>query len=206
MVNPRLVRSLHDEGSYCDDELMAEYLGGVLAAGRSPSGRDDRAVSWSNLITSMSALQLRTHFIFYREWAHALHGRSDIEFSQDRDAAQMYVDLADIIPVLKETVPDIDHDAMMAPIISGLLRMDLIESRCDYGRAVEMRSTGSVPSDLPFIFACRVTPSIAGMELYGWACGLTGITPAQFVAAPEVLEIEADIKRPKVVLPNISPK
>ena len=57
VVPPRLAHTVLEEGSYCDDELMAEYLGGVLAGGRTPSGRDDRAVTWSKLITSMSTLQ-----------------------------------------------------------------------------------------------------------------------------------------------------
>ncbi len=45
-VNIRVAYALLEEGSLCDDELMAEYLGGLLAASKSPGGRDDRAITW----------------------------------------------------------------------------------------------------------------------------------------------------------------
>src|SRR4051794_14534377 len=35
-VPPRVAHRLLEDGSYCDDELMAEYLGGVLAGSRTP--------------------------------------------------------------------------------------------------------------------------------------------------------------------------
>jgi len=58
---------------------MAEYLGGVLAASRSRGGRDDRAIAWSNLVTSLSSVQVRAHFLLYREWAALLRGRSRVD-------------------------------------------------------------------------------------------------------------------------------
>src|SRR5215471_14031340 len=78
IVNPRVAQVLLEEGSYCDDELIAEYLGGALAASRTPNGRDDRAVTWSGLVTSLSSLQVRAHFLVYREWAARLHGVPDL--------------------------------------------------------------------------------------------------------------------------------
>src|SRR5690348_7200920 len=56
VVNQRVAYVLLEDGSLCDDELMADYLGGLLAGSRHPSGRDDRAVAWSRLITGMSWL------------------------------------------------------------------------------------------------------------------------------------------------------
>jgi hypothetical protein len=41
-VPPRVLKEVLDEGSFCDDELTAEYFGGILASSRTPSGRDDR--------------------------------------------------------------------------------------------------------------------------------------------------------------------
>jgi hypothetical protein len=57
---------------------MAEYLGGVFAGARSPDGKDDRAVSWIKIIASLSALEVRAHYLLYREWAARLHGRTDL--------------------------------------------------------------------------------------------------------------------------------
>jgi hypothetical protein len=78
IVHPRVAYSILEDGSLCDDELMAEYLGGVLAGSRSPNGRDDRAITRCRCISGMSALQTRAHFLLYREWAGdvSIHGVS----------------------------------------------------------------------------------------------------------------------------------
>ncbi len=68
-VHLRVAYSILEDGSLCDDELMAKYLGGVLAGSRSPNGRADRAITWCRCIGSMSWLQARAHFLPYREWA-----------------------------------------------------------------------------------------------------------------------------------------
>src|ERR1700733_11142493 len=75
-ASPRVAHILLEEGSYCDDQLMVDYLGGVLAASQSPGGRDDRAVTWSELVTRLSSFHIRAHFILYREWAARLSGQT----------------------------------------------------------------------------------------------------------------------------------
>jgi hypothetical protein len=45
VVHPRVIAFMTEEGSLCDDELMGDYLGGVLAGSRSPDRRDDRAIT-----------------------------------------------------------------------------------------------------------------------------------------------------------------
>src|SRR5712691_9549047 len=61
-VPPRVLKEVLDEGSYSDDELTAEYFGGILASGRSPSGRDDRAASYGRLTSELSTYQIRFHY------------------------------------------------------------------------------------------------------------------------------------------------
>lgn len=209
-INPRLVRSLLDEGSYCDDELMAEYFGGLLAAGRSPSGRDDRAVSWSALVNSMSTLQLRAHFIFYREWSYALHGRPDINIGIDRNPATMYLDANEIFGNLAGLDPDgPTPNAVGLHVLAGLSRLSLITNSWQVGRTSELlatRESGSVPAaDLPFEYAVQLRPSHAGIELYGWACGMPELDPQQLVSSPEIITFDVEIPRPNAVLPHLKP-
>ena len=52
-VPPRVLKEILDEGLYCDDELTAEYFGGVLASSRSSISRDDRAASYLKLTSSL---------------------------------------------------------------------------------------------------------------------------------------------------------
>lgn len=51
------------EGGYAEDEVVVDYLGGVLAA----STPDDAAAPIIAQIGRLSALQLRLHFVVYRE-------------------------------------------------------------------------------------------------------------------------------------------
>lgn len=203
-VSPRVAYSVLEDGSFCDDELMAEYLGGVLAAGRTPSGRDDRAITWSKLITSMSALQLRTHFVLYREWAHALHGNTELSLTTDRERALMYVNLDDLLAILAEVAPDVPTDAVVTDLVTGLFRFNLV-SDTDYflGSAEAMAERRPAEARSPFRNVFTVYPEITGLTLYGWACGLTGFDPALFSEREELLAENVDVARPAVLLPNL---
>jgi hypothetical protein len=57
-VSPRVLGFLV-QASLCEDELFAEYYGGVLASARGPSGRDDRGASMMSLIGRLSTYQVR---------------------------------------------------------------------------------------------------------------------------------------------------
>lgn len=63
-VGDRIAFKALGEAALTDDELMADYLGGVLAA----SGpEDDAGAAVIALIARLSSLQLRLHYLIYRE-------------------------------------------------------------------------------------------------------------------------------------------
>jgi hypothetical protein len=64
-VPPRVLKSVLSEGYFCEDELQASYLGGVLASSKGPVPRDDRALTYCSMLSSLSAYQIRTHYILY---------------------------------------------------------------------------------------------------------------------------------------------
>lgn len=64
-ANPRVLQQVITGGMFCEDELIAEYLGGVLASARTADGRDDRGVCFLDDIKSLSSYQLRTHYLVY---------------------------------------------------------------------------------------------------------------------------------------------
>ena len=64
-VPPRVLKEILSEGYFCEDELQAMYLGGVLASSKGPISRDDRAIAYCSLVSSLSTYQLRTHCILY---------------------------------------------------------------------------------------------------------------------------------------------
>jgi hypothetical protein len=175
-------------GPYCDDELIADYLGGVLAGSRTLPGGDDRAVSWSKIVTSLSALQVRAHYLLYREWAARLRiiGVYELGVAAGRIQATMEVSSGELTRLLVAR-SEIDPNDALSHGFGGLTRVGLLD---DYflcnGRFV------------------RVTPSITGLELYGWAQGLPGLSPRDFASKARPFEITDAIPRPSsVTFPKI---
>lgn len=64
-VNPRVLRQVWKEGAFIEDELAAEYFGGLLASARSPDGRDDRVLSLLSTVRDLSVYDLRLHHLVY---------------------------------------------------------------------------------------------------------------------------------------------
>jgi hypothetical protein len=64
-VPPRVLKHILDEGRFCEDEIQASYLGGILASSRGMISRDDRAMTYASIIESLSTYQIRTHFLIY---------------------------------------------------------------------------------------------------------------------------------------------
>jgi hypothetical protein len=73
-VPPRVLKAVLDEAQVADDELVAEYLGGVLASSRSEISRDDRSAVTARLIASLSTYAIRTHYVFYAMARQHLRG------------------------------------------------------------------------------------------------------------------------------------
>src|SRR5439155_6797881 len=91
-VPPRVLKEVLDEGSFCDDELTAEYFGGILASGRSPNGRDDRAASYLRLTAELSTYQIRFHYIAYTLFRR-LFESSNLRPTFAEDLAKMQLSL-----------------------------------------------------------------------------------------------------------------
>lgn len=64
--NLRVARDVLWNGAITDNEVCAEYFGGILAASRSGDGSDDSALHYLDVIKSLSAKQLHLHYCIYR--------------------------------------------------------------------------------------------------------------------------------------------
>lgn len=64
-VPARVIQHLLPEACFCEDQVQAEYLGGILASAKGPTARDDRAVSHITLLSSLSTYHIRTHYLLY---------------------------------------------------------------------------------------------------------------------------------------------
>ena len=64
-ANLRVTRDVLWNGSFTDDEVCAEYFGGILASSRSAEGQDDGAIQFVDVVKSLSAKQLHLHYVIY---------------------------------------------------------------------------------------------------------------------------------------------
>jgi hypothetical protein len=178
-VNLRVAHVLLEDGSYCDDELMATYLGGLLAASRSPQGRDDRAVAWSKIVTSLSSLQVRAHYLLYREWAARLRivGVYELGVDAGRALATMETSSSEFAKLLVAD-SEVDENDAMSHAIGGLARARLLDETFFYNGEL-----------------LRVIPSIMGLELYGWAQGLPGLSPRGFASQAQFFDLDDALPR-----------
>jgi hypothetical protein len=192
IVPPRVAYSILEDGSLCDDELMAEYLGGVLAGSRSPSGRDDRAIAWCRSISGMSWLQARAHFLLYREWADGLHGRTDLDLGINRNPAELHIELSEFISALVTDTGIGAQDALQHAVL-GLVDLGLLENNYGAGDKTRMHSIWAHSSKFDQLLI--TIPSVRGMELYGWAQGLPGLTVDKFATEAAVFATVPPIPR-----------
>ena len=67
--NLRVTRDVFWNGAFTDNEVCAEYFGGILASSRTDDGKDDSCIQFVDVIKSLSAKQLGLHYVVY----HALN-------------------------------------------------------------------------------------------------------------------------------------
>jgi hypothetical protein len=90
-LNPRVLKIVLQEGAKSDNELMAEYFGGVLASSLSEVSRDDRGTSFAALVGRLTTYQIRAHYIFYNAVKTLFDGRSDISLINSRNKNRLEV-------------------------------------------------------------------------------------------------------------------
>lgn len=63
--NLRVTRDVLWNGAFSEDKVCAEYFGGILASSRTDDGKDDSSIQFVDVIKSLSAKQLRLHYVAY---------------------------------------------------------------------------------------------------------------------------------------------
>lgn len=87
-ANLRVTRDVFWNGSFTDEQICAEYFGGIFAASRSEDGKDDTGVFYVDLIKSLSSNQLKLHYLIYLALNKALiadTSKSKINPGQERE-------------------------------------------------------------------------------------------------------------------------
>lgn len=64
-ANLRVARDVLWNGAFTDEDICAEYFGGILAASRSSDGNNDETIQFVEVTKSLSSKQLHLHYIIY---------------------------------------------------------------------------------------------------------------------------------------------
>jgi len=200
-VPPRVLKEILDEGSYCDDELTAEYFGGVLASSRGGTSRDDRAASYLKLTSELSAYQIRFHYVAYMTW-RALFLDSGLRptFSEDLNKMWLFLPSSFLNIAMDFTSSEPSGDILMH-CTSGLKRLDLVD-QTHWGNPElvnplnKQRGWCEVSE-----WGMCVGPTQFGIDYWLWAVGLGTTSRTRFLDG--ILKLP---KLPDIIVPSGSIK
>lgn len=187
-VSPRVLKHIIDEGRFCENELMAEYLGGVLASSKSDSSRDDRGSFYLKTITSLSSYQLRTHFLIHSliVRAGAPH-MQDLHYWFESDTISVAIPDDDYKTAM-QYAPDEQHEQIAYHSFLGLVLKGLVEG----GTRVVQPDEHST-FKIPFRY---YWPARHGFELFLWGLGYgKNLCSSYFQLEPSIeLPLEPEIR------------
>lgn len=167
-VHPRVAGRILDEGSWCDDDIMVEYLGGVLAAARTDDESDDRGAMFAGLISRMSSYAIRLHYVYYQTLHQVAHGWP-IQLGLGSEDERLRLSLCLPFEALKPALfpgGTWQNTYFMHALVT-LLREDLLNTQGSAAGAPDFlpewaRSTGP---------AMVAAPSLVGIEMWLFSHG-----------------------------------
>lgn len=157
------------EAATADDDVLVEYVGGVLASSRSPSGKDDRGVVLAALISRLSSDDLRAHYIYYSTITRLLHGTNVRVFQLDdlTGRGSIFVPWSEFGRLMGGGEGDgVDYNDIFARSTYPLVREGLIQ----FSKAGE---PSHLAQELPDVSEAGVivAATVPGIQLYLWALG-----------------------------------
>jgi hypothetical protein len=148
-----------NEAAWNDDELTADYLGGVLAGS---SLDDDSGAAVIAQIGRLSAIQLRLHYVIYRELRRLdPQPRPNLYQHSEANGAGVRIPMVDLDPVLGA-----GGLIGLPGTVAALVREGLV------GDAWSVGMEPGAPADSPLGFTLQARPTGIGAELFLWGHGV----------------------------------
>lgn len=171
-VNSRVLKQVWSEGAFVEDELAAEYFGGLLASARTPDGRDDRALSLLSTVRDLSVYDLRLHYLVY-QYVRSQHlgKRIDLSGTGGRLACFTAVPFRTCAAALGVGGSEIEIEEAAHHSLFTLLRYDLVDE--NFSTDWQLKPKRSIEAHLSTEpeRAIKVYPSYVGAKLFLWAHG-----------------------------------
>ena len=188
-VSPKVIKSILENGAWCEEELQAEYFGGVLASSRNDCPRDDRGAYYSGIITSLTAYQIRLHYLIYMEIRRLFVGQQlNIGEASDRGRMEVFIPFKTYLDAMAFSASEMkSFVSIMQHSVWGLHNASLVDSfRYGPKESLEKHFPG-IKDDGGII----LRPSQLGAELFLWAYGY-GQSTANTLFDPSVVFNEVD--------------
>lgn len=185
-VSPRVLKHVIDEGRFCEDSIVADYYGGVLASSKSEIDRDDRGVSILATIESLSVYQIRLHYIFY-SLVYSMYKGKGKKLGMDRMQMGIYIPVSVYIEAMSFSQSENPGEILPHSVV-GLARSGLVEQDYKMGTKEFLRQHCPTASEEGII----LKPSIYGAEVFLWGQGIKGATgysitePTLQLPSPEI--------------------
>jgi hypothetical protein len=184
-VPPKVLKAILDDGSFTNDPLAVEYLGGILASSRTEEGRDDRGARMAKTVESLSTYQLRTHYLIYST-IRTLFSASGLSPNMGgRPKMQIFIPYSGYLNAMELSTVEMEQiSPILGHIFFGMHRDDLIEGHWQYGDRDS--SLKLYPSASEGGIVCQ--PSALGIELFLWvfACADKSL---EYLFDPEFLPV-----------------
>jgi hypothetical protein len=193
-VNPKVLKGILSEGSFCDDELGVEYFGGVLASSRTNISRDDRGAVFVNLVSRLTAYQIRTHYIFYLAIKNKFNGKKEnsVFVGEGRAALRCAIPFESYKKSMDFTESELrDFSDILQNTMFGLVKESLIESSFMFGSDTPKITKYIEHGGIVF------TPSALGVELFHWVHGKSNVSISDFL--DENIMFQIDYELPAIV-------
>jgi hypothetical protein len=176
-VHPKVLREILNNGSVTEDELAAEYFGGVLASSKTGVSRDDRGAMYCALTGRLTTYQIRAHYYFYSLIKYVFDGSDhSVAAPQSRSELELFIPIASFALAMELTEAE-DLSTILSHVFWGLSAEGLIENVFNFGGEEYIKKYTPVATGS----GMTVRPSALGVELFLWAHGLGHLQVAQFL-------------------------
>lgn len=167
-VPPKVLKVVLDDGSFSNDSLAVEYLGGILASSRTEHGRDDRGARIAKVMDALSTYQLRTHYLIYAT-VRTLFAGSGLSLNMEgRSKMQIFIPFSGYFAAMDFSDAErLQLTSLLGHVFFGLHGDNLLEGEWRYGDKDSIAKLFAGATDGGIV--CQ--PSALGSELFLWAFG-----------------------------------
>jgi hypothetical protein len=190
-VPPKVLKSILEDGAWCEEELQVEYFGGVLASSRTGISRDDRGACYTALISRLSTYQLRTHFLFYQLVKKLFNNCTvNIHDGNNTRELQVFLPFDTFIDAMDFTKEEADNwFNILSHTIWGLNKEELILN-FSWGDHEHIKKKFPQAETGGIVFQ----PTKIGTELFMWAYGHGQLDPSLFFSSQLTFPNEQKLK------------